>query len=65
MDAFTNLLACSVCMTEIPESEAISAEATDYVAYFCGLECYAAWRDHAPGDSQAAGASDSGLSEAA
>ena len=37
-------IACEVCMKEIPASEAASEEATDYVIYFCGLDCYAAWR---------------------
>lgn len=35
---------CEVCLKEIPKSEATVAEATDYVLYFCGLECYAKWR---------------------
>lgn len=35
---------CEVCMKEIPVSEARSEEASDYVAHFCGLECYAKWK---------------------
>jgi hypothetical protein len=35
---------CSVCLREIPRSEAIVPEASDYVAYFCGLECYEQWK---------------------
>jgi Domain of unknown function (DUF3330) len=35
---------CSVCQHEIPLSEAVVAEATDYLMYFCGLDCYARWR---------------------
>ena len=35
---------CQVCNKEIPLSEATVAEATDYVAHFCGLECYAEWK---------------------
>ena len=35
---------CQVCQHEIPLSEAIVPEAADYVAYFCSLDCYAAWR---------------------
>ena len=35
---------CDICMKEIPQSEAKSAEATDYVMHFCGLECYAKWQ---------------------
>lgn len=37
-------LHCEVCLKEIPASEAKSAEAEDYVLYFCGLECYGRWR---------------------
>jgi hypothetical protein len=35
---------CEVCLKEVPRSEAAMAEARDYVAYFCGLECYEKWR---------------------
>ena len=35
---------CPMCMKEIPTSEAIVPEATDYVAHFCGLQCYDRWR---------------------
>ena len=38
---------CDVCMKEIPASEAKSAEATDYVAHFCGLDCYEKWKQKA------------------
>jgi len=34
---------CDVCLKEIPASEAKSAEASDYVAHFCGLDCYEKW----------------------
>ena len=34
---------CSVCLKEIPLSEAMNEEAVDYVMHFCGLECYAKW----------------------
>ena len=36
-------VACDVCMKEIPASEARSEEASDYVIYFCGLDCYQTW----------------------
>lgn len=36
---------CEVCLTEIPRSEAKVEEASDYVAYFCGLDCYDKWRN--------------------
>jgi hypothetical protein len=40
-------ISCSVCQYEIPLSEAVVPEAADYVAYFCSLDCYAAWRTRA------------------
>ena len=45
-------VACSVCHESIPMSEAMSAEATNYVAHFCGLDCYQRWLDmsRTPGD---------------
>jgi Domain of unknown function (DUF3330) len=39
------LVPCEKCMKEIPISEAKVDEASDYVAYFCGLECYDKWRN--------------------
>jgi hypothetical protein len=36
---------CKVCMKEIPLSEAVIPEATDYVAHFCGAQCYEKWRN--------------------
>jgi hypothetical protein len=38
-------VSCEVCLKEIPKSEAAMAEAREYVAYFCGLECYRKWTD--------------------
>jgi hypothetical protein len=35
---------CNVCQHEVPSSEALLAEAVDYVVYFCGLDCYERWR---------------------
>ncbi|MFZ2161130.1 MAG: DUF3330 domain-containing protein [Sideroxyarcus sp.] len=35
---------CDVCHKEIPLSEAKRFEAQDYVAHFCGLECYSTWK---------------------
>jgi len=37
------MVKCEVCLTEIPASEAKSAEAYDYIAHFCGLDCYQKW----------------------
>jgi len=36
---------CCVCLTEIPESVAMSSEADEYTQYFCGIECYTQWRN--------------------
>ena len=36
---------CQVCQHEIPSDDALLFEATDYVVYFCGLECYQRWRE--------------------
>ena len=37
------LVPCAVCLKEIPQSVALSAEDQDYVLYFCGVDCYAEW----------------------
>lgn len=38
------LVACEVCLKQVPASEATVPEATDYFVHFCGLECYERWR---------------------
>ena len=40
----TELIACTVCLAEIPRSVAQSHEGPDYVYYFCGPACYEKWR---------------------
>ena len=35
---------CEICLKEIPRSEAKIEEASEYVLYFCGLDCYEKWR---------------------
>jgi len=40
-------VACEICLKEVPQSEATVSEATDYVAYFCGLDCYEKWKSQA------------------
>ena len=37
------VVACEVCLKQIPKSEAKNAETEDYVLYFCGIECYGEW----------------------
>lgn len=41
------MVACEVCLMEIPASEATSSEAVDYVRYFCGAECHERWQQQA------------------
>jgi hypothetical protein len=36
---------CEICRKEVPASEAIVPEAIDYLLFFCGLDCYAQWRE--------------------
>ncbi len=38
------MVACDICRKEVPLSEAKVPEASDYVAHFCGLDCYAKWQ---------------------
>lgn len=38
------LVSCKLCLESVPLSESEISEAEDYVAYFCGLECYDVWK---------------------
>lgn len=38
------VIACEICLREIPSSVAKSAECPDYVHHFCGLECLGQWQ---------------------
>lgn len=38
------LVACELCMKEIPKADASVIETHDYVVHFCGLDCYDQWR---------------------
>jgi hypothetical protein len=40
----SSLVQCEVCLKEVPRSEANSAEAQEYVMYFCGVDCYDQWQ---------------------
>jgi len=39
-------VSCSVCMKEVPRSEAVVPEAVDTVLHFCGLDCFDHWQRH-------------------
>ena len=37
------LISCKTCLDSVPISESQIPEAEEYVAYFCGLDCYDLW----------------------
>ena len=37
------MLTCTVCLTDIPKSVALTQEGEEYFRYFCGNECYEEW----------------------
>ena len=39
------LIACDICLKEIPASGAKNEETSDYVLHFCGIDCYAKWKE--------------------
>lgn len=45
-------VACSICLTEIPESVAVSSEADEYAQHFCGITCYTQWRDESDNSNE-------------
>lgn len=45
-------ISCEVCLKEIPLSESARFEAEDYVAHFCGLECFATWKQRSEAEKQ-------------
>ena len=38
------LISCKTCLESVPLSESKISEAEEYIAYFCGLECYDLWK---------------------
>lgn len=51
-NTFSGQVACEVCLSEIPHTEAQSTEADDYVLYFCGLDCYDQWNREGDPESE-------------
>jgi hypothetical protein len=39
---------CEVCLKTVPRIDALSDDARDYVAYFCGRDCYDRWHRQRP-----------------
>ncbi len=46
------LIACEICLKEIPASASQSAEAHDYVHHFCGIDCYQQWQQQQAQDQE-------------
>jgi hypothetical protein len=40
----SDMIACEICLKEIPRDLAKSGESAEYVHYFCGDSCYARWQ---------------------
>ena len=38
-------VSCNICLSEIPESVAMSSEGDEYTQHYCGIECYEKWRE--------------------
>jgi len=51
-DSQESLVECEVCLKEIPTSAAKHDETSDYVRHFCGIECYAKWKQIADQQEQ-------------
>ncbi|VAW85647.1 hypothetical protein MNBD_GAMMA18-376 [hydrothermal vent metagenome] len=37
------VLACQICMKEVPKDLSKSAEGVEYVYHFCGQKCFEKW----------------------
>lgn len=48
----TVLVACEICLKEVPPNDAANPETDDYVAHFCGLECYEIWKNQDVADKK-------------
>lgn len=43
-DTTPPFVSCAACRAQLPLERALPGEAQDYVLYFCGMGCYAAWQ---------------------
>lgn len=39
------MVKCEVCFAEIPDTAAKTFEGSDYIHYFCGLDCLGEWQE--------------------
>jgi hypothetical protein len=44
---------CEICLKEVPPAGKVTAETSDYVVYFCGLDCYQQWKERMRADADA------------
>ena len=42
------MIACEICLAEIPPGKDEYVETDDYVMHFCGIECYKKWKEQLP-----------------
>jgi hypothetical protein len=47
MDSDNKVMTCGSCGRQVPRSEAVVAEAQEYMMYFCGVDCLDEWRSRA------------------
>ena len=45
-------VSCEVCRKDVPKSESVVPEASDYLMHFCGLDCYEKWKQRETPDDQ-------------
>lgn len=38
------VLTCDFCLKELPPNNGMREEGKDYIAHFCGLDCFEAWQ---------------------
>jgi hypothetical protein len=51
-DGVCTVLACAICLEEVPYDSSGLADVQDYVQHFCGLDCLAQWRRAAQSGGQ-------------
>ena len=44
----SEMIACEVCLKEIPRDLASASESAEYVHHFCGEACYEKWKASKP-----------------
>ncbi len=48
-------IACHVCKHEIPKSAALNAEGSEYVHFFCNVDCLDYWKKEKDGKEEKKG----------